>query len=63
MMLKRMAASIVLQLKHFLKDSADANNIGVYSLYVVRAEDSDIRFAYWGDGNWTPGINIDEAKE
>lgn len=50
-------------IKTFLKDSADANNIGVYSLYVMRVEDSDIRFAYWGDGNWTPGINIDEAKE
>lgn len=41
-----------------LVDSADADNIGVLSMYVIRAEDSDMEFAYSGDGKWIPGINV-----
>ena len=42
-----------------VKDTADADNIGIYSFYVIKAEDMDMQIAYWGDGKWTPGINID----
>jgi len=44
-------------------DTADADNIGIRSLYIIRFED-DTRpnFAYWGDGEHTPGINIGKTK-
>ena len=44
-------------------DSADANNVGIRSLYVIRLEDdSNPKFAYRGDGKYTPGININKKK-
>lgn len=39
-------------------DTASPENIGISSLYIIKAEDSDMSFAYRGDGKWTPGINI-----
>ena len=44
-------------------DTTDADNIGIRSLYIIRFED-DTRpnFAYWGDGEHTPGINIGKTK-
>lgn len=44
-------------------DTADADNIGIRSLYIIRFED-DTRpnFAYWGDGEHTPGINIGKTE-
>ena len=38
---------------------ADPKNIGICSLYIILAENTDEEFAYWGDGKWTLGINID----
>jgi hypothetical protein len=46
-------------IKEYKIDSLDSSNIGIYSLYVVETKKTDEQFAYWGDGNWTPGINID----
>ncbi len=40
------------------KDDEDDRNIGIHSLYIIRFEDTDPKFSYWGDGNWTPGINV-----
>ncbi len=40
------------------EDTSDKNNIGINSLYMVKAENSDTEFTYFGDGKWTPGINI-----
>ena len=45
-------------IKEFTKDTADPNNVGIYSLYIIREEDSNLQFAYWGDGQWSPGIII-----
>ena len=42
-----------------VEDSADKDNIGVYALYVIRGENTDMDFAYGGDGNWNPGIHFD----
>ena len=40
-------------------DSMDDNNVGIYSLYVIKmADDTDPEFGYGGDGKETPGINI-----
>ena len=40
-------------------DSADEDNVGIYSLYVIKMkDDTDPQFAYGGDGKETPGINI-----
>ena len=40
-------------------DSQNAENIGVYSLYIIKAENSDTEVAYWGNDVWNPGINIE----
>ena len=44
-------------------DTADTDNVGIQSLYIIRFED-DTRpnFAYWGDGEHTPGINIGKTE-
>ena len=42
----------------FVLDTANPENVGVSSLYIIKAEDSDLAFAYKGDGKWTTGINI-----
>ena len=45
-------------IKTFILDTADPDNVGICSLYIIKAEDSDLQFAYWGDRLWTPGINV-----
>ena len=44
-------------------DTADADNIGIRSLYIIRFEDdTDQNCAYRGDGEHTPGINIGKTE-
>lgn len=43
-------------------DTADPDNIGVYSLYITEAQGYDIYEGYWGDGRWTAGIVIEEKE-
>ena len=41
------------------EDSADPNNIGIRSIYVINMDDDiDLQYAYRGDGLYTPGIHI-----
>ena len=40
------------------EDNYDDGNLGLYSIYIIRFEDTDTKYTYWGDGNWTPGINV-----
>ena len=41
------------------KDSTNTNNIGIKSLYIIKAEDDlNLQYAYWGDGIDAPGIHI-----
>jgi hypothetical protein len=39
-------------------DSMDINNVGIHSLYIIDAENTDMDFAYWNQA-WSPGITID----
>lgn len=50
-------------MEYISKDTADADNVGIRSLYVIKLEDdTDPQFAYRGDGKDTPGININKKK-
>ena len=41
------------------RDDACPENIGIYSLYIIRMEDdTNPEYAYWGDGKDAPGIHI-----
>ena len=41
-------------------DTNDSDNVGVWSIYFIKAEnDDDLSCAYWGDLKFTPGINLD----
>lgn len=41
------------------KDSRASDNVGIQSLYIIKLEDDPYpQYAYWGDGEFTPGINI-----
>lgn len=45
--------------KIYTADTADPdNNVGIHSLYIIKTEDDHTDHAFWGDGRWTPGINI-----
>lgn len=49
---------------YVIEDTADKNNVGIWSLYIIKAEDdTDLRFAYRGDGKDTPGININVKND
>jgi len=52
-------------IQEFTVDTANPDNVGgIYSLCIIKAEDTDEQFAYWGGENLgTPGIIIDQKKE
>ena len=45
--------------KSCISDTLDDNNIGICSLYITKAENTDTQFAYWGNNEWFAGIVID----
>lgn len=47
-------------IEEFTVDTADPDNVGIRSMYIIEAGNSDLEFAYWGDGKWTPGITIEK---
>lgn len=50
-------------IREFTIDTANKDNIGICSLYIIKEEDdTDPKFAYWGDGNFTPGINLNKKN-
>ena len=50
-------------MEYMLLDTADADNVGIRSLYIIRlADDTDPQFAYRGDEKYTPGININKTS-
>ena len=53
-----------LAIKWCAQDTSNADNVGIWSLYIIRAED-DItpNHAYWGDCLWTNGINIGKVYD
>lgn len=46
-------------IKQFLEDEFDSDNIGLYSFYIISEENWSNGFAYWGDGEWLPGVHIE----
>ncbi len=42
-------------------DDFDEENVGVTSIYIINAENWQNDYVYRGDGNWTPGINIEKG--
>lgn len=47
-------------IEEFVTDTADSNNVGIHSLYIINGEDSNMQVAYNGDGKYTPGINFNK---
>jgi hypothetical protein len=47
-------------IKDFTVDTANKDNVGIYSLYIIKMEDTSEEVAYRGDGKWTPGINFNK---
>lgn len=46
-------------IQDFTVDTANKNNVGIWSLYIIKMEDdTNPRYAYGGDDKSTPGINI-----
>lgn len=46
-------------IKYISIDELNANNIGIQSLYIIKADDDTNKInAYWGDHKYTSGINI-----
>ena len=46
-------------IQSFTVDTANPNNVGIWSLYIIKAEDDEDPYsAYRGDGKYTPGIHI-----
>ena len=43
-------------------DDFDEENVGVTSIYIINAENWQNDYVYRGDGNWTPGINIEKGN-
>ncbi len=43
-------------------DDFDEENVGVTSIYIINAENWQNDSVYRGDGNWTPGINIEKGE-
>lgn len=46
-------------MKFLTIDTASPDNIGLHSVYVVLAEDTDTTFTYWGGDVWNAGIVIE----
>jgi len=49
-------------IEDYIIDTANPENVGIYSLYIIKAEDTDEQMAYRGDEKYTPGININKYK-
>ena len=47
-----------LAMMFYTNDNASPENVGMYSIYIAKAEGTDPEMAFWGDRNWTPGIVI-----
>lgn len=40
-------------------DTTDPGEVGIHSMYMIKAEASNMEFAYWGGYKWLPGIVIE----
>lgn len=45
--------------RYVTNDTTNISNIGLQSLYIIKTvDDSNLEYAYWGDGKFAYGINI-----
>ncbi|MEG1706244.1 MAG: DUF5104 domain-containing protein [Clostridia bacterium] len=52
-----------LAVKWYLQDASVAENVGIWSFYIIKFDDDfNKAFRYGGDGLWTSGINIGKAR-
>ena len=56
------SGSYRLAFKLCIVDTEVPENLGLHSVYIIKAEDSDMQFAYWGGGIWNDGIVIEGAE-
>lgn len=49
----------LLAIKLVTKDTADANEAGIHSVYIIEEEAHNSEFAYWGGNVWEPGIWVE----
>ncbi len=46
-------------IRYIVRNNIYSESVGIESLYVIKREDDTLlKYAYWGDGKFTPGINI-----
>ena len=46
-------------IQNVVDDTTNSDNVGIRSFYIIKAEnDTDLQFAYRGDGEYTPGIHL-----
>ena len=50
-----------LAVKECVKNEFDNSDIGLLSIYIIKAQDWDKDYVYRGDGKWSRGVNIDVA--
>lgn len=52
-----------LAIQEFIQDTADVDNVGIWSLYIIKMkDDTDPQFGYRGDGMDIPGINFNRKN-
>lgn len=44
-------------------DTGDSDNIGLWSIDIIKAENDDLTYAYRGNMKYIPGINLDVKSE
>ena len=49
-------------IREYVIDTKDLDVVGIYSLYIMNGENSDLNIAYWGGGEWAAGIHIETEK-
>jgi len=49
-------------IREYVIDTKDLDILGIYSLYIMNGENSDLNIAYWGGGEWAAGIHIETEK-
>ena len=46
-------------IKEYVIDTADPDNVGICSFYIIKADDDpNVEYSYGGDRTWTPGIHF-----
>lgn len=49
-----------LALMYRTHNTIDQADVGIYAIHLIKAENANPDFVYWGDQNWIPGIIVDD---